>query len=137
MKSLFPDICSDALLESKDFYGSLFGFEPVFEMDWYIQLKSPHDDNLQIAFVKREHTSVPKAYQHVSQGVVVTIELDDVDSVYEKARKLGCKIIQKVCDEAWGQRHFMTIDPNGLLVDVVQMIPPTPEFLREHGLSPT
>jgi hypothetical protein len=31
-------------------------------------------------------------------------------------------------DEAWGQRHFITEDPDGVLVDVVTVIPPGEEF---------
>lgn len=134
MKSLFPDICSDALVESKDFYVSLLGFTPVFEIDWYIQLQSPHDENLQIAFVKRDHVSVPNKYQQTPQGVVITIELENVESYYEKARELDLEIVLELRDEVWGQRHFMTLDPNGLLVDVVQMIEPDAAFLKEHGL---
>ena len=38
-------------------------------------------------------------------------------------------------DEDWGQRHFMALDPNGLLVDVVQLIEASREFLEQHGLA--
>ena len=135
MKSLFPDICSDALAESKSFYVALFGFVAVFEIDWYVQLRSPDDENVQIAFVARQHASVPIEFQRSPQGVVVTIETADAAAVYEQARRQNRKIIVDLRDEAWGQRHFMTIDPNGLLVDVVQTIAPSPEFLKENGLS--
>ena len=135
MKSLFPDICSDALAESKAFYVSLFGFIPVFEIDWYIQLRAPNDENVQIAFVARNHTSIPKEFQRSPQGVFVTIEVADAAALYEEARRQDRKIVLDLRDEAWGQRHFMTVDPNGLLVDVVQTIPPSPEFLKENGLS--
>jgi len=134
MKSLFPDICSDALQASRDFYVSLLGFSTVFEIDWYIQLQSPHDENLQIAFVKRDHPSVPERFRQTPQGVVVTVELEQVEPYYEKAQELGLEIIQELRDEVWGQRHFMTVDPNGLLVDVAQMILPAPEFMKKHGL---
>lgn len=135
MKSLFPDVCSDSLAESKSFYVSLFGFVPVFEVDWYVQLRAPNDENLQIAFVARNHTSVPKDFQRPPQGVVVTVEAADVAALYETALRQDRRIVLDLRDEVWGQRHFMTVDPNGLLVDVVQAIPPTPEFLKENGLS--
>lgn len=134
MRSLFPDICTANLIESKDFYVSLFNFSVVFEIDWYIQLQSPQDEHLQIAFVAQEHSSVPLAYQQKPQGVVITIEVEDVDAIHETAKKLNMKFVQKLRDEDWGQRHFMLADPNNLLVDVVQMIEPKPEFLKQHGL---
>jgi len=134
MKSLYPVICSDHVLASRDFYVSLLGLVPVFEIDWYIQLQSPDDENLQIAFVDRQHPSVPGQYQKTSQGVVVTIELEHVDPIYAKAKSLGLAIELDLRDEEWGQRHFMSVDPNGLLVDIVQMIQPKQEFLERHGL---
>ena len=135
MKSLFPDICSKNLIESKAFYVSLLGFEVIFEIDWYIQLQSPSIEPVQIAFVKLNHPSVPKEYQKIPQGVVVTVEVDDVDGVYQKAFDLKLPIIVELCDEEWGQRHFMVEDPNGLLVDVYTMIEPTPEFAEQYGLA--
>ncbi len=128
MKSLFPDICSLNLVESKEFYVSLLGFKTIFEIDWYIQLQSPSLDPIQIAFVDINHPSVPQGYQKTPQGVVVTVEMDDVDKAYQKALDLNLPVIVELCDEEWGQRHFMVEDPNGLLVDVYSMIEPTAEF---------
>lgn len=122
MKSLFPDICSTKIPESKAFYINLFNFDVVFELDWYIQLKSPKDENLQLAFVRLDHPSVPLAYQRLPQGVVITIETDEVDHFYKKAQQLGCQMVLEICNEEWGQRHFMIVDPNGLLVDVYCML---------------
>ncbi len=135
MKSLLPVICSESLPASRDFYVSLFGLVPIFEIDWYIQLQSPNDKNLQIAFVERQHPSVPRHYQKMAQGTIITIELENVDEMYAKAKDLGLSITLDLRDEEWGQRHFMSVDPNGLLVDVVQMIQPSQSFLEQHGLS--
>lgn len=135
MNSLFPDICSNAIEESKEFYMSLLGLEPVFAIDWYVQLQSPFNKNLQIAFVRPDHASVPAGFRDSARGVIVTVEMDDVDALYQRARDLGCEIVVELRDEAWGQRHFMVRDPNGLLLDLVQMIEPTREFLKAHGLA--
>ena len=135
MNSLFPAICSNAIEESKEFYVSLLGFKPVFAIDWYVQLQSPTDKNLQLAFVQQNHASVPAGFQQSPRGVIVTVEMDDVDAVYKRARSLGHKMVLELRDEDWGQRHFMVRDPNGLLLDLVQMIEPKREFLEAHGLA--
>ena len=135
MNSLFPDICTDDVKACVDFYTTLFAFRPVFQADWYAQLVSPHNPSVQIAFVKRDHHSVPASHRLAPQGVLVTLEVDDVDAVHARALELGHAVAYALCDEAWGQRHFMVQDPNGLLVDVVQPIPPAPEFLAQHGLA--
>ena len=132
LKSLFPDICSTKLPESKQFYGSLFGMKPVFDIDWYVQMQADHDENVQIAFVAKDHPSVPRGFAVVPQGVVITLELDDVDSAYERAQELKLPIVQELRDEEWGQRHFMVEDPNGLLVDAVKMINPSAEFVKNY-----
>ncbi|MEM9268600.1 MAG: glyoxalase, partial [Pseudomonadota bacterium] len=36
-------------------------------------------------------------------------------------------------DEPFGQRHFITQDPNGVLIDVIKPIPPSPEFLAQFS----
>jgi len=33
------------------------------------------------------------------------------------------------------QRHLVATDPGGVLIDVVQMIEPSAEWLPEHGLG--
>jgi catechol 2,3-dioxygenase-like lactoylglutathione lyase family enzyme len=135
MRSLFPDICADDLTACRDFYTSLFGFEIVYEIEWYVQMKHPDNDALQIAFVKRDHPSVPKDDQDAARGVIVTLETDAVDPIYARAKDLDLSPVLRLRDEEWGQRHFMVRDPSGLLVDVVQMIEPSPKFIEEHGLG--
>ncbi|MEM9692493.1 MAG: VOC family protein [Myxococcota bacterium] len=135
MRCLFPDICSENLRASRDFYQSLFGFEIVYEIDWYVQMKHPENDALQIGFVKRDHPSVPSGDQTEASGVIITLETEDVDPIYARAKSLGLEPVLTLRNEEWGQRHFMVRDPNDLLVDVVQMIDPSPEFLKQHGLA--
>ena len=36
------------------------------------------------------------------------------------------------CFEAFGQRHFITADPNGVLIDVIKPIPPSAEFAANY-----
>ncbi len=135
MKSLFPVICCADVQASARFYVSLFELRAVFEIDWYVQLQSPTDVNLQLGLVRRDHPSVPERFQERPRGVLVTIEVDDVDAIHSRAGARGLEIVSAMRDEPWGQRHFITVDPDGLAVDVVKMIPPSPDFLREHGLA--
>lgn len=137
MKSLFPDICSDNLPASKKFYVDLFGFNVLIDIGWYVQLSSPTDENLQLAFVDRNHASVPASYRHRPSGFFVTVEVADTDKVYQRAQQLGIEIHKPICTETWGQRHFFAVDPNGLLVDVFHMVEADPQFLKEQGLLET
>lgn len=135
MKSLFPDIVSTKLVESRDFYTALFGFRVLFEIDWYIQLEHPDNPTVQIAFVARDHESVSAPLRVDPQGIFITLETDDVDAVHARAQELGLGIVHEIRDEEFGQRRFVTRDPNGLFVDVFTLIPPSTEFARKHGLA--
>ena len=77
---------------------------------------------MQIAFVEQSHSSVPKSFQQTAQGVVITLEVEEVDKYYQRAQDLQLPIEKEICIEPWGQQHFFTIDPNGLLVDVYKMV---------------
>jgi len=136
MTSLYPVICSDHLTACRDFYRDLLGFQVVFDDPaFYVLLQSPADPRVQLGIVERTHDSVPPAFQAAPRGVLVTVEVPDAAAVHERARALGVSIAQPLRDEVFGQRHFMTVDPNGLLVDVVQIIPFAPEFVRRYGLE--
>ncbi len=132
MNSLFPVICVKSVSDNQIFYQSLFDLNAAFEIDWYVQLQSPENEALQIAFVQVDHPSVPAKYQQTPNGVVVTLEVDDADQYYENAKELGLSVALDLRDEEWGQRHFMVVDPNGLLVDVVKLIPPSKEFAEHY-----
>ncbi len=127
MTSLFPDLCTDDVAACRDFYTNLLGMKVVFENGWYAQLQHPEDARIQIAFVQREHETVPPSDRVAARGVFVTFETDDVDALHERAAQLGLPIEVSLRDEAFGQRHFMVRDPSGLLLDIVKLIPPTAE----------
>ena len=131
MTSLFPDVCAEDVAACRDFYTRLLDLKVVFDSDWYVQLQHPEDARIQLAFVQRDHDSVPAGDRRPASGVLITFECDDATALHARAAELGLEIVQPLRDEAWGQRHFMTRDPAGLVVDVVEMIPPTGEFAGE------
>jgi len=116
---LLPNICTDRMAETRDFYMSLLGFVVGFEHPgWYVQVSSPTNPQLQIGIVRRDHQFTPKKFQQPAQGVIVSVQVRDVDAVYSKALKLGLQIALELSDESFGMRRFMAVDPNGLLVNV-------------------
>ena len=138
MRTLYPVICSDRLPASRDFYARLFDLKAVFDDPaFYVLLQSPKNADVQLAFVHRSHDSVPSAFQHSPRGLLVTIEVSSADRLYERATSLGIPIAQELRDEEFGQRHFMTVDPNGVLVDIVEIIPFASAFAERYGLTPS
>jgi hypothetical protein len=64
-------------------------------------------------------------------GVLVSVLVDDVESVWSRAQELSLPVALSCRDEDFGQRHFMAVDPDGFLVDVIQRIPPSLAFRRD------
>ena len=62
--------------------------------------------------------SVPLKYQTSPGGVYVTFAVSNVDQSYEKALAMKLTIVQPPRNEFYGQRRFLTVDPNGFLIDI-------------------
>jgi uncharacterized glyoxalase superfamily protein PhnB len=50
----------------------------------------------------------------------VSIEVDDVDAVYERALAKGAEIVYPITDEEWGLRRFFVRDPNGAVLNITE-----------------
>lgn len=48
------------------------------------------------------------------QGVLIVIEVDDVDSHYKSALEKELPIKEELRDQDWGHRSFRVSDPNGI-----------------------
>lgn len=123
--TVFPAVCTDSVAETTAFYRDLLGFEEVFTADWYVQLQAPGSPQVQVAVVARTHDSVPPDHRLPPAGVLIGVEVDDVDDAHARIVAAGHRIIRSLRDEEWGQRHFIALDPSGAMVDVITPIPPT------------
>jgi catechol 2,3-dioxygenase-like lactoylglutathione lyase family enzyme len=116
---LLPNICTDRMEETRDFYGRLLDFVVGFEHPgWYIQMSSPANPQLQIGIMRRDHEFTPVAFQQSAQGVIISVQVGDIDNTYARALERGFRIAHELRDESFGMRRFMVADPNGLLVNL-------------------
>lgn len=115
---ILTNICSDDLQKSKDFYVELLGFNVKYDSDWYVQLCSPTDSEIEYGLMQRDHELVPPEFQQSPTGMYVTFVVDDVDVIYKKAQQMELAIVQEPRNEFYGQRRFLTKDPSGCLIDV-------------------
>lgn len=133
LSSFYPVIGTDKLEESRDFYTTHFHFELTFENEWYVSLINSKNPAFQLALLDYQHPSVPEAFRQPAQGVLLNFEVEEVDAEYERLTAAGLPIHLELKSEAWGQRHFITADPNGLLIDVIKLIPPSEEFAQQYS----
>jgi catechol 2,3-dioxygenase-like lactoylglutathione lyase family enzyme len=133
--ALYPVTMSADPQHTAAFYRELLELEPTFTSDWYVSLAAPGGDP-QVATVRRDHDSVPPAFRAAPAGTLVTVEVDDAQAVRARATAMGAPVELELRDEPWGQRHFIARDPDGLLVDVIEPIAPSPEFAAQYTDAP-
>jgi len=115
---ILTNICSNDLQKSKAFYVTLLGLNIKYDSDWYVQLCSPEDPEIEYGIIQRNHDLVPKEYQKIPTGMYVTFVVNNVDTAYAQAINMGIDIIQEPHNEFYGQRRFLVKDPNGCLIDI-------------------
>ena len=110
VRRVVPDIRSQAMAESCDFYG-LLGLEEAMNLGWVMTLASPTNPTAQVILMNRDETAPVEPD--------LSIEVDDVDAVYAAVVASGAEIVHPLQDEEWGVRRFFAVDPNGRVVNVL------------------
>jgi len=134
ISSFYPVILTDQVLVTAAFYIEHFGFEKVFEADWYISLKRTDNDMaFELAILDAAHPTIPEPYRTTVKGMIFNFEVDDVDAEYERLiQRAKLPLELDIRSEEFGQRHFITADPNGILLDIITVIPPTEAFSSQY-----
>ncbi|MEM6892695.1 MAG: VOC family protein [Bacteroidota bacterium] len=118
-------IITEKLVETKTFYTETLGFGVTFENDFYLLLHTP-DKSAELGFLLPNHPTQKPIFQtpFAGKGVYLTIEVEDVDQIYEQLKAKGISFAVDIRDEPWGDRHFAIIDPNGIGIDMVTYTTP-------------
>ncbi len=127
---VYPCLCVDDLVPAIGFYRSLLLLDVVADAGWYAEL-ARRGEPAQIALVQRGHATVPSGHDDHRGGVLVSVIVADATAVHERAVTMRAEIVSDLRDEGFGQRHFMVVDRDGFVVDVIQPIPPSVSFRRQ------
>jgi uncharacterized glyoxalase superfamily protein PhnB len=111
VRRIKPNIQSDHFDESRAFYEGVIGLEEQAGLDWILFFGTSHPE-VQLSVMRLDI----KAHIHPD----VSIEVDDVDAVYQRAVTAGSEIVYPLTDEDWGLRRFFVRDPSGCTINVTQ-----------------
>ena len=131
--SYYPVLMTDDVAATAAFYVGHFRFKPLFESDWYVHLQSAEDKRVNLGIVAGDHETIPPEGRGKASGLLINFEVKDPDAIYERVVAAGLPILRSLRDEPFGQRHFITRDPNGVLIDVIKPIPPSAEFAAQFA----
>jgi catechol 2,3-dioxygenase-like lactoylglutathione lyase family enzyme len=130
--SYYPVILTRDVAGTAAFYTAHFGFRAAFESDWYVHLQFDGDPLVNLAILDSAHETIPPQARRPAAGMILNFEIEDPDALYREVQAAGLPILVPLRDEPFGQRHFITSDPNGVLIDVIKPIPPSAEFAAQY-----
>jgi catechol 2,3-dioxygenase-like lactoylglutathione lyase family enzyme len=133
--NLYPVLGTTDVAASARFYREHFGFEVAFEAEWYVSLRHPLPPHAEIALLDAGHETIPAGHRTPAAGVLVNIEVADVDGVASRLAAAGVPVVQELRSESFGQRHVIVRDPSGVLVDVITPIPPSSEYTAAFAVD--
>ncbi len=111
VKRIVSNIAAEQVAQVQKFYQDLFDMDVVMDLGWIATLSSSEIAPIQISIASQggSGTIVPD----------LSIEVDDVDAIYQRARKLGHKIEYDLTEEPWCVRRFYLRDPTGKLLNIL------------------
>jgi uncharacterized glyoxalase superfamily protein PhnB len=117
-------IITNKLTETKKFYQEVLDFGITFENEFYLLMHTPGRE-AELSFLLPAHPTQQPLFQSRfgGKGLYLTIEVENVDEVYQRVKGKGVSIEIELRDEPWGDRHFAIVDPNGIGIDIVTYKP--------------
>lgn len=111
VKRIVANIKTDDLSKADYFYHDILGLDLLMNHGWIKTFGNHEEMKVQVSFAMQggNDTEVP----------LLSIEVDNVDELYEKMKSEGFEIIYGITDEEWGVRRFFVKDPFGNLINIL------------------
>jgi len=112
VKRIVANIAAPEPEAARAFYGDVLGLEIVMDHGWILTFAAPElllAPQLSVASQGGSDTAVPD----------LSIEVDDLDAVLQRAQAAGLTIEYGPRQEPWGVRRFYLRDPFGRLVNIL------------------
>ncbi|MEO9876665.1 MAG: VOC family protein [Anderseniella sp.] len=114
VKRIVTDIATDRVSDGHKFYGELLGLKVAMDHGWIVTFSSDQTAPVQVSIASEGGSGAPVPD--------ISIEVDDVDDIHQRAKALGIEITYPLTDEPWGVRRFFVHDPFGKLVNILSHI---------------
>jgi predicted enzyme related to lactoylglutathione lyase len=100
-----------------------FGFDTEMEAEGFVSLRRP-DAGFSVIFLD-VGLSTFKPASHAGpagDGLLIAFVVDDIDGEWQRLQEAGVNIATPIETEPWGERYFQVLDPNGVIIQLVQWI---------------
>jgi predicted enzyme related to lactoylglutathione lyase len=116
IRRIVPNISSNKMEESKEFYTNFLGLTLAMDMKWVLTFASDSNPTAQITIVQSDEPCA------LDTGITLSIEVSEIDKLYERAKSLNYEITYAITNEPWGVRRFFVKDPNGVTINLMSHI---------------
>lgn len=109
---IVANIAAPSVEQVRAFYAELFDLEVAMDMGWITTLCADARAPVQISIASEggSGSDVPD----------LSIEVDNLDEVYARAKAKGHTIVYELTREPWGLRRFYLLDPTGKVLNVLE-----------------
>jgi catechol 2,3-dioxygenase-like lactoylglutathione lyase family enzyme len=99
---------------AKEFYEKILGLEKKYEYSSYIGFEC---GGIEIGLIPK----LEKGQKVSSTTPSVEFLVDNVEEIYKTLKRKGVKFIKDLHDEPWGGRQASFTDPDGNILEIVQI----------------
>ncbi|MBD3630849.1 VOC family protein [Cyclobacterium sp.] len=114
MRRIVPNIYSNDIEKSKHFYTEFLGMDLAMDMDWILTFVSKENETAQISIFSNDNNKPLD-----NSAIFLSIEVSDVDNLYERAKSQNIEIVYPITNENWGVKRFFVKDPNGITINLL------------------
>jgi catechol 2,3-dioxygenase-like lactoylglutathione lyase family enzyme len=111
VRRIVPNLAADDPSLARAFYEDLLDLEVVMDHGWILTFASQASTTPQLSVASEGGSGTPVPD--------LSIEVDDVDLIYRRARSAKAEIVYDITDEPWGVRRFFVRDPFGRIVNIL------------------
>jgi catechol 2,3-dioxygenase-like lactoylglutathione lyase family enzyme len=110
-------------LRSATFLETWLGFHRDMEADGFVSL-AREDAGFNVIFLRTGlETFQPASHAgSVGPGLLVVFVVDDIDAEWQRLQGHGLTFPTPIETEPWGERFFQVLDPNGIVIQLVQWV---------------
>lgn len=109
IRRIVSNIQTTNIEQSEQFYTQVIGLVKAMDLGWIQTYVAPEDPTTQISLLTNDPSGI-----HPS----LSVEVADVDRVYESVVMQGYPIVYPLTDEPWGVRRFFIQEPSGAIINI-------------------
>ncbi len=111
VKRIVPNVAAGEIEAARAFYGDVLGMTAVMDLDWIVTFAADQPTTPQISVATQGGSGTPVPD--------ISIEVDNLDEVHQRAISAGHSIEYGPAREPWGVKRFYVRDPFGRLVNIL------------------